>query len=278
VTVVNLVCEDSIEHQILHLLGAKQALADGVLDGEGNLATLKMPSGRGAMIERMQAMMAAEDRAAPRIVAPEETLADELAHRYGERALLVETRTGTDGRVRILAVLDVDGEALAAEAKRHQASSGVGPIVEVIDRPTWLAMRRLTAGGMITMAQGEPRVLHQSPELMAAGDPGSDAHARVLATGGFPEEALPLVAKAIGVGAAAKLAAMGELAAAATMATPAQMRHLVDRGALAPQAETALSALWSAAGASAVGNVASLIEMGALVIAGLDEGNIATAA
>jgi hypothetical protein len=56
------------------------------------------------------------------------------------------------------------------------------------------------------------------------------------------------------------------------------VRHLVDRGALAPQAETALSALWSTAGGSVVGNVASLIEMGALVIAGLDAGNIATAA
>ncbi len=100
----------------------------------------------------------------------------------------------------------------------------------------------------------------------------------MLATGGFPEEALPLVAKAIGVGAAARLASLGELAAGAVMATPAQVRHLVDRGALAPQAETALSALWSAAPGSALGNVASLIEMGALVIAGLDDGKIATAA
>ena len=59
VTVVNLVCEDSIEHQILHLLGHKQALADGVLDGQGDLGALKMPSGRAAMIERMEAMMQA---------------------------------------------------------------------------------------------------------------------------------------------------------------------------------------------------------------------------
>jgi hypothetical protein len=299
VTVVNLVCEDSIEHQILHLLGQKQALADGVLDGEGNLAKLQMPSGRGAMIERMQAMMEAEARAAPRIRSPEETLADELQQRHGERALLIEARSGADGRVRILAVLDIDHEALAVETKRHEPrhepSSPAGPMVEVIDRPTWLAMRRLTAGGMITMTQGEPRVLHQSPDFAAALDPSSDSPARtvglradaerslrmarVLAAGGFPEEALPLVAKAIGMGAAAKLAALGELAAGATLATPAQVRQLVDRGALSPQADIALSALWSAAGRNAVGNVASLIEMGALVIAGLDdEGKIATAA
>ena len=40
VSVINLVCEDSIEHQILHLLGQKQALADGVLDGQGDLLQL----------------------------------------------------------------------------------------------------------------------------------------------------------------------------------------------------------------------------------------------
>lgn len=54
VTVVNLVTENSIEHGILHLLGQKQALADGVLDGRGDLAALKMPSGRAAMIERIR--------------------------------------------------------------------------------------------------------------------------------------------------------------------------------------------------------------------------------
>ena len=46
VSVVNLVTENSIEHSILHLLGQKQALADGVLDGDGDLGALKMPSGR----------------------------------------------------------------------------------------------------------------------------------------------------------------------------------------------------------------------------------------
>src|SRR5258708_33013783 len=57
VTVINLVCENSIEHGILHLLGQKQALADGLLDGQGDIGALKMPNGRAAMIERMQAMM-----------------------------------------------------------------------------------------------------------------------------------------------------------------------------------------------------------------------------
>jgi hypothetical protein len=294
VTVVNLVCENSIEHQILHLLGHKQALADGVLDGLGDLGALKMPSGRAAMIERMQAMMQAEASVTPRILSPEEAFTEELRRRHGERALLIEARTGSDGRVRLLAVLDVEGDALAAEVKRHEAGHKIGPAVEVIDRLTWLAMRRLAASGMITLAEGQARVLHQSPDFAVAADPSFDPQARavelhgeaerslrmarVLAAGGFPEEALPLIAKAIGIGAAAKLAALGEIAAGVAIATPAQVRDLVDRGILAAQAEAALSDLWSVAGGRTVADVESLIGMGALAIVGFDESNNKSAA
>jgi hypothetical protein len=294
VTVVNLVCEDSIEHQILHLLGHKQALADGVLDGLGDLGALKMPSGRAAMIERMQAMMQAEASVTPRILLPEEAIAEELRHRHGERVLLIEARTGGDGRVRLLAVVDLESKALAAEAKRYGEHRSVGPAIEVIDRSTWFAVRRLAASGMITQADGQSRVLHQSSELAIAADPSVDPQARatelrdeaerslrmarVLAAGGLPEEAPPLIAKAIGVGAAARLAALGELAAGASIATPTQIRDLVNRGELAQQVEATLSTLWSGAAGHNVADVASLIEMGALAIAGLDEGNVKRAA
>jgi hypothetical protein len=53
---------------------------------------------------------------------------------------------------------------------------------------------------------------------------------------------------------------------------------LVDRGALAPQAETALAALWPAGGARAVADLASLVDKAALVIAGLDDWERAKAA
>src|SRR5438132_1623490 len=109
VTVVNLVCENSIEHGMVHLLGRKQALADGVLDGRGDLAALKMPSGRAAFIERMQTLMrAGEKSAASRTVPPDETIADDLLRRYGDRALLVESRQAGGGRLQMLVVLDVD--------------------------------------------------------------------------------------------------------------------------------------------------------------------------
>jgi superfamily II DNA or RNA helicase len=161
VEVVNLVCEGSIEHGIVALLGAKQALADGVLDGQGDLDALKMPSGRGALIERMQAIMQAAEAAAPRIVPADEAIAADLASRHGDRALLVEAREGGDGMIRMLAVLDVAPEALAAEAARLGARDG-GPEVELIDRATWVAIERLQASGLLQRVEGPVRVLHRA--------------------------------------------------------------------------------------------------------------------
>ncbi len=296
VTVVNLVCEDSIEHGMVHLLGAKQALADGVLDGQGDLATLKMPSGRGAMIERMQALMQAAETAANRAscahahpALPEETIAAQLQQSHGERALLVEARQGSDGRTRVLAVLDLDRDALKAETQRLAAADGGGPAVEIIDRATWMTLRRLQASGMIQIMDGASRVLHRAAGL--ADTEAEDAAnalkvrmaalreqaeralrmAQVLAAGGFPEEARPLLAKAIGHGAAIKLAVLGELPADVTLATPVQIRDLVDRKALPLQAMATLDELAAASGTPSEAEIERLLKATANVVAGCAE-------
>jgi len=49
------VCEHSIEHRMLYLLGQKQSLAQEVVDGVGELKSMKIPSGRAAFMERMEA-------------------------------------------------------------------------------------------------------------------------------------------------------------------------------------------------------------------------------
>ncbi|MDX2159127.1 MAG: DEAD/DEAH box helicase [Hyphomicrobiaceae bacterium] len=260
VTVVNLVAEDTIEHSMVHLLGAKQALADGVLDGKGDLDTLKMPSGRAAMIERLDMLMRASVRPArvaaeePRALSLEEAVAEELKRCHGERALLIEARQGEDGRVRLLAVLDANPVELAAEARRLAAPcDGVAhpPAVEVIDHATWALLQRLKASGLIQFAGTSPRRLHQSAALaddhaarlaaLRAADLKSQAErqlrkAQVLATGGFPEEVTPLIAQSIGHAAAARLALLGELAADTTSATPAEVCDLVARQQLPARA------------------------------------------
>jgi SNF2-related domain/Helicase conserved C-terminal domain len=297
VTVVNLVCEDSIEHGILHLIGQKQALADGLIDGQGDIGALKMPNGRAAMIERMQAMM--QPAVAPRIVAADEALAQELARRHGERALLIEARDRGDGRLGVLAVLDLDRDALATETERlaaQGAAQGSAALaVDVIDRATWAAMRRLQSSGILQLVETPGHVLHRAPgfaepDQAAAGSATRAGElrvaaertlrmARVLAAGGFPEEVPPLIAKAIGQGAAARLSALGELPDAIAMATPAQIRALVERGVLPPQAVDALADSSPAAGTTSGAEVGDLLDAAAEVLAACDiDGEAAAAA
>jgi hypothetical protein len=264
-------------------------LADGLIDGQGDIGTLKMPNGRAAMIERMQAMM----QAAPRIVSADEALAQELARRHGEAALLIEARARGDGRLGVLAVLDLDRDALAAETARLTAAGGAGLAVEVIDRATWVAMRRLQSSGILQLVEGSGRVLHRAPgfdepdqavgglqartgELRVAAE-RTLRMARVLAAGGFPEEAPPLIAKAIGQGAAARLSALGELPDGIAMATPVQIRALVERGVLPPQAVDALADLSPAAHAPSGAEINRGLDAAAQVLAACDAGGKAAA-
>jgi hypothetical protein len=77
-----------------------------------------MPSGRGAFIERMQAVMSEPSRGGPRIASAQEAFVGDLVERLDEKALLVEERRGADGRPHLLVVLDMGAEGSAAEAAR----------------------------------------------------------------------------------------------------------------------------------------------------------------
>ena len=86
VDVINLVTEDSIEHVMLQVLSQKQALADGVLDGQDDLKAMKLPSGRRAFVERMSAMMAPPAAPVP-MALTEQRLRDELVEAHGDGLL-----------------------------------------------------------------------------------------------------------------------------------------------------------------------------------------------
>ena len=259
VTVVNLVTEGSLEHSILGLLVAKQALSDGLLDGLGDIGALKMPSGRGSLVQRMAEMLEAADSLGPRIVSVEDAAVEALRQRHGDSVLRIDSQTGADGSVRLLAVLDVHGDTLGIEAERLSRRSDAAAMpIEVVDRATWLALRRLNTLGMVRMADGARRVLYTAPELadetQAEGphdgqfgqwrDEAEKAvkMASLLTAGGFPEEAPPLLARALRLAVAARLGLAGEAPADIAAVSPDQVRRFV-HGALAPEAERVLTAL-----------------------------------
>jgi hypothetical protein len=244
VAVINLVAEKTIEHNILHLLGQKQALADGVLDGAGDLAGLGMPSGRAAFIERMNAVMAETAHRGPRVVSAGEALADRLRQRLGDKVLLVGERRCADSEAKLFVVLDADAETLAAEEAHARANGATA--AEFIDLATWRAMQRLAVSGLLQLAAGarefyrspalptEPRAEasaeRRSPEADAAEAERALRMAKALTESGFPEEAPGLLAKSLRATAAALASARGE------SAEDDAVRRLVDCGALADEA------------------------------------------
>jgi hypothetical protein len=272
VSVINLVTEDSIEHNILHLLGRKQALADGIIDGAGDLASLKMPSGRAALVERMQAMMAASRRPVVRVLPPEEILVADLIERHGDKVLLAEVRHSIDGRPKLLVVFDLDPPVLAAETARLASVESIA--VDVVDRATWLAMQRFAASGLLQFTH-QARLLHRSAVLgeqatdIAAPDQRSGQllaeaeralrMAKVLASGGFPEEMPALLAKVVQKAGAARMVERRELLAGALTATDMDIRRLVERGDFPPDALAILDASQPSADPSDEGVIDGLV-------------------
>lgn len=57
VNVINLVAENTIEHKMLATLEFKQGLADGVLDGRGDIDFIESPNARNTFIERLAEIM-----------------------------------------------------------------------------------------------------------------------------------------------------------------------------------------------------------------------------
>jgi len=163
VSVINFVTENSIEHSILHLLSMKRTLADGVLDGADDFSNIKMPSGRGQLIERMQAILDAGRSLRIKTAPPEEALIEDIKARHGARLLHAELRAQ-----RLLLVLDAEPSLVAAEQARLATST---PQTEILDRAAWETLQRLAKAGLLAFTEIRERILYQR----SASDDGEDS-------------------------------------------------------------------------------------------------------
>lgn len=164
VTVVNFVTENSIEHSILHLLSQKQSLADGVLDGAEDFSKIEIPSGRTALIERMQAVLEGSKPIQIKPLPPEEALVEDIRARHGTQLLHAELRAE-----RVVLVLDAEPALIAAEQTRLASSTLQ---TEILDRAAWQTLQRLTAAGLIGFTETRVRILHRSEAGEADSIPG----------------------------------------------------------------------------------------------------------
>ena len=233
VTVINLVSEQTIEHRMLGLLDAKRALAEGVLDRRGDLAEIRMPTGRAAFMERLNAVLDAgherEDAAAaaaealPRPAA--ELLRNDLLAQHGaalQRILMRDDGDGNEAEQTMLVVLDVPPTRAAEEESRLTRESGL--CVNVIDATTYDSLLRLAATGLVTLPVAQMEEIHPAPgeEQQRASAYAARARALVdqaihklkaaalLEGGGFAEEAQAPALEAARLAVGALAAAHGE--------------------------------------------------------------------
>jgi hypothetical protein len=218
VTVINLVSQHTIEHRMIATLSSKQQLADGVLDLRGNLADIKLASGRQAFVAKLQQIMAhplpEAEPARPKPLPVDRALALSEAAREKLGAALVrcEERFPAEGNHSVvLAVVDKDAcvwqEKLAPvydDLFGNGRSDPLAPVrLEVLDRSAFNALQRLIAAGLIAPATRAIRELFPGPEqppgqlseadLLKAQANRQQAGrklkmARLLAAGGLMEE------------------------------------------------------------------------------------------
>jgi len=176
VTVINLVSEKTIEQRMLETLSNKQALADGVLDLQGNLSQIKFGSGRQAFLARLQQLVTAPSE----IKTPAGDIKSQLPadrqrgfalaaqQRVNGAFLRCEERYPNDGAHSVLyIVVERDAPqwreklgALHLEYFGPGQSDPLAPVrLEVIDRATDESLQRLLDLGLISRATRATRPL-----------------------------------------------------------------------------------------------------------------------
>jgi superfamily II DNA or RNA helicase len=175
VTVIHLVSEDTIEQKMIGTLKTKQALADGVLDLRGDLNKLALTSGRQNFLSRLQQLLGpsveGQPSAATKPLPVDRSLAfAQAAQEKLDGALIrCEESYPLEGAHSILFVVVERDATLWRErlAPLHQEFFGKGkwdplaPVkIEVIDRATDEALRRLAEAGMIAPSTRAIRSLY----------------------------------------------------------------------------------------------------------------------
>ena len=235
VQVINLVCEDSIEHRMLSLLAQKQHLFKGVLEGEGDLKEMKLPSGRLAFIEWVEALMGSVDKLAITKFATVDCIPKQqqakvdplsnvcntlLTELQDDIDLLQAHRDQQSGQHTVLMVVDKNSPVVQRQIQQQAQQISADPghekiLLETLDRQTFETIQRLARSGVLTL-NVPTEILHSAPAFSAAKKELQEKRinqakksleqaerkqrmAQVLSDGGFYEEAFVPLRESLGL-------------------------------------------------------------------------------
>ena len=165
VQVVNLVSEGTIEHRMLSLLEQKRALAEGVVDGQGE-KEMALPSGRGAFLERLDALLPAGEKAASVPPGdPYDELRDKILSRWIHQLELMELHGKGDGQT-LLVVANPINEALqsALNSELKALFPTQTPRLQLLDPAAFTAIQQLIEAGVLSAGQDCGRRLYRSTD------------------------------------------------------------------------------------------------------------------
>ncbi|OGV36119.1 MAG: hypothetical protein A3E88_07100 [Legionellales bacterium RIFCSPHIGHO2_12_FULL_35_11] len=224
VQVINLITENSIEHRMLYLLEEKQRLADGVLMGTEDFQEMKMPSGRAAFMERMEALLgdSINQDADVELIKEEDVLVDNI-EKFSTTMILDSITEITDlafdlyhyqdEQQQSSTVLLVSDEDVSEQIQEHLQTQLPDETmsIECIDRKTFEAVQRLVDAGILSFnnhaiqaQQSQPKkiVYIDKKQLELAKHHLTQAErkqkmASVLIQGDFAEEAIAPLKQAV---------------------------------------------------------------------------------
>jgi len=195
-------------------LEQKRSLAEGVVDGKGK-KEMRLPSGRAAFLERIDALMAGEAKQQTPPTDPLDRLRDDILSQWSNQLELMELH-GEGEQQTLLVVADRLDDALhSALARQLQAQfPDQTPQLKLLDRAAFATIQQLIEAGILNANQDTARTLYRVP---AADRPKDDAQSRrltearnrlaqgeykrrmakVLTEGGFCAEALAPMREAV---------------------------------------------------------------------------------
>lgn len=224
VQVINLVCEDSIEHRMLNLLAQKRSLAGEIIDGTGDITSMPLPSGRKSLIEEIDTL--ADEIVSDKTVAdaggiaekpePSEALKQDVLARWQDQFDLLELH-GEGAAQTLFAVTSDPADKQLERDLDQQIKANFPeqtPQLELIDRNTFETIQRLINAGVLSMGAAPAQTLHSTAnpavnpdaerkkqfievQKRIAATERQQRMATLLADGGFVVEALAPLSEAI---------------------------------------------------------------------------------
>lgn len=155
---------------MLGILNQKQNLADSILHGNIDETSMDMPSGRGAMMERLndifdQALQPAEKQSS-RVKDPVQQFQEDVLAKHQPRLDLLSVQQAAEGKTTLFAVTDKDDAVLKQSLQQSLSeykTDNIGSL-KVVDRQTYEIIQSLIEAGILSL-NPDQEILHESPVI-----------------------------------------------------------------------------------------------------------------